>query len=128
MAQPTDQGGSLLQAVSNAVVRLHKEHFGRGPTHSRAYFAGPDALTCVLEDALLPAEHKMVTLGNADRVRDSRVAFQAATADEFVAAVEQILGRKVRAFASAVDPVTGVVFENFSFEPRDDGRPDSAAK
>ena len=48
------QSGSALQAVSNAMVRLHKEQFGRGPTKSRAFLAGPDALTCVLEDALLP--------------------------------------------------------------------------
>jgi len=116
MADTADNGASALQAVSNAMVRLHKEQFGRGPTNSRAFLAGPDALMCVLEDALLPAERKMVALGSADRVRDSRVAFQAATHEEFVAAVEDILGRKVRAFASAVDPATGVVFENFVFQ------------
>ncbi len=127
MADTTDRGASALQAVSNAMVRLHKEQFGRGPTHSRAFFAGPDALTCVLENALLPAERKMVELGSADRVRDSRTAFQAATHDEFVAAVEEILGRTVRAFASAVDPASGVVFENFVFESRDGDRPDAAA-
>jgi len=119
MATTADGGASALQDVSNALVRLHKEQFGRGPTQSRAYFAGPDALTCVLEDVLLPAERKMVELGSADRVRDSRVGFQAATQDEFVSAVEEILGRKVHAFASAVDPVTGVVFENFAFESQD---------
>jgi uncharacterized protein YbcI len=128
MANTADGGASALQAVSNAMVRLHKEQFGRGPTHSRAFFAGPDALTCVLEDALLPAERKMVELGSADRVRDSRVAFQAATHDEFVAAVEEILGRKVHAFASAVDPATNVVFENFFFESQDGNRADSAAR
>ena len=71
----------------------------------------------------------MVELGNAGRVRDSRVAFQAATEDEFVSAVEEILGRKVHSFASGVDPSTSVVFESFYFYPRDgDGAgPDSAA-
>jgi hypothetical protein len=57
------------------------------------------------------------------RVRDSRVAFQAATHDEFVSTVEELLGRKVRAFASAVDPSAGVVFENYTFEARDGDRP-----
>src|SRR5215217_9194705 len=71
-------GTSELQAVSNAMVRLHKEQFGRGPTNARSYFAGPDALLCVLQDVLLPAERKLVELGNADHVRASRVAFQAA--------------------------------------------------
>jgi hypothetical protein len=42
-----------------------------------------------------------------------------------VRAVEQIVGRKVRAFASATDAVQNVVFENFAFEP--DGSSDGAA-
>jgi len=40
-------------AISNAMVKLHKEQFGRGPTRARTHFAGPDALVCVLEDVLL---------------------------------------------------------------------------
>ena len=127
MADMGDKRASALLAVSNAMVRLHKEQFGRGPTHSRAFLAGPDALMCVLEDSLLPAERKMVELGRADRVRDSRVAFQAATHDEFVASVEEIFGRRVRAFASAIDPAAGTVFENFVFESRDGDRPDAPA-
>jgi uncharacterized protein YbcI len=119
MGDATEQSASSLQAVSNALVRLHKDQFGRGPTNARSFFAGPDALVCVMEDALLPAERKMVELGSSDRVRDSRVAFQAATEEEFVSAVEAILGRKVRAFASAVDPGSSVVFENYVFEALD---------
>ena len=44
----------LLSAVSNALVTLHKEQFGRGPTRARANFAGDDTLVCVMEEALLP--------------------------------------------------------------------------
>jgi uncharacterized protein YbcI len=66
------QGTSVLTDVSNAMVKLHKEQFGRGPTCVRAYFAGPDALLCSLDDALLPAERKMVELGQQERVRESR--------------------------------------------------------
>ena len=68
------------------------------------------------EDALLPAERKLVQMGDHQRVRETRLAFQVATSDEFVRAVEQIVGRKVRAFASATDAVQNVVFENFVFE------------
>jgi uncharacterized protein YbcI len=107
---------SLLAGVSNAMVALHKEQFGRGPTTARSHFAGPNALVCVLEDALLPAERKLGEMGDHQRVREMRLAFQVATTDEFVAAVEQIVGRKVRAFASATDVVQNVVFENFVFE------------
>jgi uncharacterized protein YbcI len=102
--------------VSNAMVKLHKEQFGRGPTTARSHFAGPDVVICVLETVLLPAEKKMVELGEQAGVRASRVAFQAATADEFITAVEAIVDRKVHAFASGVDPDNDVVFETFLFE------------
>jgi uncharacterized protein YbcI len=109
----------MLQEVSSALVRLHKVHFGRGPTKARSNFAGSDGLMCVLEEALLPAERKMVELGDGDHVRDSRQRFQAVTSDEFVSAVEDIVHRKVRAFASGLDAERGVVFETFVFEPAD---------
>ncbi len=111
------QGTSLLMQVSNALVALHKSQFGRGPAHARSHFAGPDALLCVFEDALLPAEQKLVQLGDDARVRDTRTAYQAVTAGEFVAAVEELTHRKVRAFASGVDTGTNTVFETFLFEP-----------
>jgi uncharacterized protein YbcI len=119
MSQTLEQQTSPLVEISNAMVRLHKEQFGRGPTAARAHFAGSDTLVCVLEDALLPAERKLVEMGDDLRVRETRMAFQAATTEEFVGAVESIVKRKVRAFASATDTVHNVVFENFTFEPGD---------
>jgi uncharacterized protein YbcI len=109
--------GWLLQDVSNAMVALHKEQFGRGPTRAQSHLAGADALLCVMEDALLPAERAMVEMGEQQRVRESRMFFQVATAAQFIATVETITGRTVRAFASATDPDNGVVMENFVFEP-----------
>jgi uncharacterized protein YbcI len=110
---------ALLQAVSNAMVKLHKEQFGRGPTHARSNFAGADTLVCTLRDVLLPAEISMVKMGSRERVRESRIHFQAATAPEFITAVEELVQRKVVAFASGVDPDANVVFETFSFEPHE---------
>ena len=122
--QQQQPGGWLLQDVSNAMVALHKEQFGRGPTTAQTHLAGADALLRVMEDALLPAERTMVEMGEEQRVRESRMFLQVATADEFIATVEAITGRTVRAFASASDPEHGVVMENFIFEPdpRGDGR------
>ena len=123
--QQKQPGGWLLQDVSNAMVALHKEQFGRGPTRVQSHFAGADALLCVMDDALLPAERTMVAMGEQQRVRESRMFLQVATAAQFIETVETITGRTVRAFASATDPDQGVVMENFIFEPapRRDGRP-----
>jgi uncharacterized protein YbcI len=105
-----------MMAVSNAMVRLHKEQFGRGPTKARSYFAGPDTLLSILENVLVPAEQKLIEIGQEERVRDTRTSFQAATQGEFIAAVEQIIHRKVRAFASAVDVKADLSYEIFTFE------------
>ncbi len=118
--QPTN--GALMAAVSNAMVALHKEQFGRGPTAARSNFAGSDTLVCILDSALLPAEWAMVEMGEQHRVRDTRSLYQVATADRFIGAVEALTSRKVRAFASAIDPNQGVAMEVFVFHPVDDNR------
>jgi uncharacterized protein YbcI len=128
----TERRESIMLAVSNAMVRLHKEQFGRGPTRSRSAFAGPDTLVCTLESVLVPAEQKLIELGHEERVRETRTSFQAATQAEFIAAVEQLVLRKVRAFASAVDVKANVAYEIFTFErsengERDTPRPDPGA-
>jgi uncharacterized protein YbcI len=124
------RAGGVLSAISSALVTLHKEQFGRGPTRARTNFAGDDTLVCVLEDALLPAERVMVKMGDQQRVRESRGALQAATSDQFVGAVERILSREVTAFASAIDPDRGVVWEVFNLgagpAPGDGGGPSLA--
>jgi uncharacterized protein YbcI len=119
----------VLAAVSKAMVALHKEQFGRGPTRARSHFAGNEVLVCVLEDALLPAELSMVRMGDQQRVRESRTYLQVATADAFVATIESLVHRKVRGFSSATDPDANMVFEIFAFEsdshPHDGRRADS---
>jgi uncharacterized protein YbcI len=112
-----DERGGALAQVSNAMVALHKEQFGRGPRRARTHFAGGDILVCVLEDALLPAERTMVEMGDQQRVRESRMYLQVATADQFIVAVQDIIGRQVEAFSSATDPDHNTVFEVFTFEP-----------
>lgn len=120
--------GSVLQAVSNAMVALHKEQFGRGPIRARTDFAGPDTLVCVLEGALLPAERQMVGMDESHRVAENRLYLQSATRDQFIRAVEEIVLRKVRSFGSATDAGADTVMEIFVFEPRDrDGASDGAA-
>ena len=92
------------ESALNALVALHKEQFGRGPTRARTEWAGRDAMVCFLEDALLPAEQQMVRIGAAQRVREQRAYFQAITATHFIGAVEKGGGTPYlnRAFESAV--------------------------
>ena len=118
--QPTEEERqtSVLMEISNTMVRLYKEQFGRGPTRARTYWAGPDALTCILDDTLTPAERNLVKLGEHQRLRDTRLFFQYATVAEFCTPVERITGRKVMAFHSSVDTeANGQAIEVFVLHP-----------
>jgi uncharacterized protein YbcI len=113
----SELAGLQLQELTNAVVRLYKERFGRGPTKARSDYAGRDTLLVTVEDSLTPAERHMVALGENQRVREIRMFFQHASEAEFVEAVEQITGRTVRAFVSGTDTGRDVSSEVFYLEP-----------
>ena len=112
-------GQSVTAAVSNAMVKLYKEQFGRGPTKTRTNFAGPDLLITTLEDSLTPAERGLVEMGEHQRLRDVRMFFQYASEEQFRSTVEEITGRKVVAFISGIDTVKDVSSEVFYLEPED---------
>jgi uncharacterized protein YbcI len=114
--QPSDYQSELSQ-VSNAMVKIYKVHFGRGPTKAKASYADADTLICTLRDSLTPAEKGMARMGEHQRLRDLRMFLQYASEDEFRAAVEEITGRSVEAFVSGVDTVNDVACELFYLEP-----------
>jgi uncharacterized protein YbcI len=118
--QPTDAEGhsSVLMEISNVMVRLYKEQFGRGPTKARSTWCTPDAIVVFLEDTLAPVERSMVRMGEHQRLRETRMFFQYATVREFCEPVEQITGRKVRSFLSGIDTeVDGLSMETFILHP-----------
>src|ERR1700712_3187541 len=92
-----------LQDISNEMVRIYKNQFGRGPTQSRASWCSDDLLCCVLEDTFTRAEKNMQAMGEYQRLRDIRSFFQYSSEDEFREPIERITGRKIRSFLSAID-------------------------
>jgi uncharacterized protein YbcI len=112
-----DHQTSVLAAISNAMVRLHKEQFGRGPTRARTEWAGPDQLVVTLEDTLTPVERRLRALGEVERLRDTRLLFQYAAESELTGVIEELTGRRVRAFVSGLDARTDVACEVFVLAP-----------
>jgi uncharacterized protein YbcI len=112
-----DRRGMQMAEVSNAMVRLYKELFGRGPTKAFSAYATPDVLVSTLEQSLTPAERNMADLGEHQRLRDIRMFFQHASNEEFISTIEGITGRKVRAFVSGIDTRQDVSSEVFYLEP-----------
>src|SRR5215217_5784326 len=74
-----ESGTSVLTEISNTMVRLYKDQFGRGPTKARTHWCGDDTIAVVLENTLTPAERNMVKMGEHQRLRDLRTFFQYAT-------------------------------------------------
>ena len=112
-----DRRGLELQEITNAMVRIYKEQFGRGPTKARTDYAGPDALLATIQNSLTTSERNLLALDEHQRVREIRLFFQHASEREFVGAVEEITGRKVQAFVSGTDTHRDVSSEVFYLEP-----------
>ncbi|MBA3264715.1 MAG: DUF2294 family protein [Thermoleophilaceae bacterium] len=110
--------GMQTAELSNAMVRVYKEQFGRGPTKAHSVYATPDLLICTLENSLTPAERRMAQLGEHQRIRDIRTFFQHASEPEFIGNVERITGRRVRAFVSGTDTNQDVSSEVFYLHPQ----------
>jgi uncharacterized protein YbcI len=113
------QQGTRLAEVSNAVVRIFRECYGRGPTKAKSYMFDAYIVT-VLEDIFTTVEETLVNNGEVDLVRRVRLTFQEAVADRFKEAVGEAIGREVIGYHSQVmvDPPTG--FEIFMLAPEDD--------
>jgi uncharacterized protein YbcI len=111
-----DERPGQLTQITRAMVAIYKDQFGRGPTHARSHYAGPDMIVCALEDTLTPIERTLVSLGEHQRLRDIRALFQHTAEATFRSSVEDITGRKVVAFSSGFDTNADVATEVFLFE------------
>lgn len=123
-ATPTQ---SALSAISNEMVAVYKDQFGRGPTKTRTHWAGPDVLVVTLENTFTPAERKLRALGEHERLRALRMLFQYAEIKRFCDPVEELTGRKVRAFISGIDTVADLATEMFVLHPDGYGGPSRSA-
>jgi uncharacterized protein YbcI len=109
--------GQMLADVSNAIVRIHKQFYGKGPVRARAHMS-QDVLTVILEGGFTRGEQTLQDHGHSEEVVRSRLAMQDSVEDEFRVAVETILHRAVRSFMSANDPSNDLQAEIFVLQPR----------
>src|SRR5215204_7206222 len=115
---PPQMDGARRSAISQAIVQIHAEHYGKGATQAKTY-AWDNLVVCVLKDVLTVAERTLVDVGRPEAVREIRTTFQSTMETTFRTAVERLTGRPVRSFMSQVDPATGLGVEVFVLEPLD---------
>ena len=104
--------GEQLAAVTNGIVKLFRDYYGRGPTKAKSYLLDDRILVCVLEETMTKVEVTLAQNGHGDKVRDVRLTFQEAMADEFKGTVSNAMGREVMAYHSqlTLDPDIGFEF------------------
>ena len=108
--------GPLAADISNVVVRLFREHFGKGPTQARTILHD-DTVVCVLRGGFTQAEKTLYNAGRADIVDEGRRAMQDVFEREMCMHVERLTGRRVEAFMSANHHDPDASVEIFLLEP-----------
>jgi uncharacterized protein YbcI len=113
---PPEPGGSLRNALANAMVGMKKQLYGRGPTAAKAWILD-DYVFVAMEGGLTRNEETLLADDKADLVRSYRLSFQETVAESVMSAVEELIGRRVLTYHSQIvfDPPR--TFEIFVLEP-----------
>jgi uncharacterized protein YbcI len=116
-------GGSLNQAIANAVGRSVRDFLGRGPSKAQAFYHH-NVVVVVFRDSLTTAERNLVAGGRVAAVANMRQALQHTMRDELVGVIETLTGRRVDAYLSANDVEPDVAAEVFVLDrPVGDSEP-----
>jgi len=110
--QETAKGGQVLTDLSNAMVALHREEFGRGPGAAKSVVSD-GMVVCVLTDVYTPVEKTLIAAGRFDHVRETRTLQNEAREAEYKGRVEEITGRSVSAMMCSVHADPDVAVEIF---------------
>ena len=111
-------GGDVLTAISDGMVALLKEFYGRGPTRAKSYFQD-DLVVCVLRGGFSQVEQTLLDGGRGAAVIQQRMEFQELMRDRFVEVIERIVGRKVIGFMSGNQQAPDLMCEVFILGPSD---------
>ena len=109
---PSPVGGKLLAEITNRIVALTREHYGRGPIRAKTYVLD-NLIACVLTDGFTAIERTMMEGGEADRVLDMRRDFQRLMQERYTVMIEELTGCKVLAFLSQAHVEPDLTVEMF---------------
>jgi uncharacterized protein YbcI len=107
------QAGEQLAAVTNGIVKLFRDYYGRGPTKAKSYILDDRIVVCVLEETMTRVEKTLADNGHGDKVREVRLTFQEAMAHEFKQTVREAMGREVVGYHSQLTLEPDIGFEFF---------------
>jgi uncharacterized protein YbcI len=110
--------GEVLTAISDGLVALLKEYYGRGPTRAKSYYED-DLVVCVLRGGFSRVEQTLLEGGRGGAVIQQRMEFQELMRSRFEAVIERATGRQVIGFMSGNQQHPDMMCEVFILAPSD---------
>jgi uncharacterized protein YbcI len=110
--------GDVLTAISDGIVALLKEFYGRGPTRTKSYYED-DIVVCLLRGGFTRVEQTLLEGGRGSAVIQQRMEFQELMRDRFTGVIERATGRQVIGFMSGNQQHPDIMCEVFILAPTD---------
>jgi uncharacterized protein YbcI len=104
--------GDVLTAISEGMVALLKEFYGRGPTRTKTYYED-DLVVCLLRGGFSRVEQTLLEGGRGSSVIQQRMEFQDLMRERFNAVIEDATGRPVIGFMSGNQQDPDIMCEVF---------------
>jgi uncharacterized protein YbcI len=110
--------GDVLTAISDGLVSLLKEFYGRGPTRAKSYYED-DLVVCVLRGGFSRVEQTLLDGGRGKAVIQQRMEFQEVMRARFADVIEEATGKRVIGFMSGNQQEPDLMCEVFILAPTD---------
>ena len=111
-----NETGDIRTQISDGLVALLKEYYGRGPERTKTYVTD-DLVVCVLRGGFTRVEKTLLEGGRSAAVIQQRMEFQEVMRDRFVKVVESATGRPVVGFMSGNQQDPDMICEVFVLAP-----------
>jgi len=115
---PHSTAGDVRTAISDGLVALLKDYYGRGPEKAKTYVSD-DLVVCLLRGGFTRVEQTLFDGGHGEDVIRQRMAFQNVMRDRFEQVVERATGRRVVGFMSGNHQDPDMICEVFVLAPND---------
>jgi uncharacterized protein YbcI len=115
--RPTSHG-DVLTAISDGMVALLKEFYGRGPSRTKSYYED-DLVVCLLRGGFTRVEQTLLDGGRGASVIQQRMEFQEVMRERFATVIETATGRRVIGFMSGNQQDPDIMCEVFILAPTD---------
>ena len=110
--------GDVRTEISEGLVALLKEFYGRGPEQAKTYIDS-DLVVCLLRGGFTRVEQTLLESGHGQDVISQRMVFQSVMRDRFTDVVSRATGRRVVGFMSGNQQNPDMICEIFVLSPQD---------